>query len=881
MKPLKLELQAFGPFIQKQTVDFEKLSAGGIFLITGKTGSGKTTIFDAMTFALYGEASGNKIESAGRNSLADCRNTLAGDDIDTFVKFTFSVHGKVYRFERLLLKKRKNLVEDYGVFEIHPDGSETPLPESAKSKEITATAERLVGLDKDQFVRVMLLPQGQFEQFLVARTGEKEEILRKIFGTEKWSAYAAKFFDRAKERYDVLQEEQRKISNLLEEERISNIGQLDSLIKSIEQMKTDLASEEKEYGADVKAKALDADIALSKEFEPLHDAEKEISELRAEFDETEKLRAEYSEAESAEKLRAPLEACRTARDELKLRTENLKTLEERIPDFEKAAAEAAEAFSEKEKNSPVSGLQKRIGEYSGKRAGYERMASLVKEMERAKNEYETVCGSVKKLQETLDIRTADAALAKKKSDAAGEKAKDLRDRYYAGIYGELASGLSDGEKCPVCGSTVHPEPAEKAPDSVTKADMDTAQNEADKAEKIWNNAEKVRAEEDERLRKAQTELNEKNAVYRETATAYESARAGLIDGIADSDALERAIKDAEDRIKKFNEESVLLKSLAESSKEALASVRAETETARGEKISAEKKLTEISSMLNTMLSDSGYADYVCAEAVLKSADERSAMHEKIVKYDTSVSGAEQRFKTAQANLAGKTEPDASLFEERRREIDGKRKEFASRAAKLESDTERLNKKMKDISELQKHYDDNITQASDDLTFARRLKGDSGVGIETYVLAVMFDRVIFEANRMLGLVHGGRYRLFRTDEGSGRARKKGLDLKAYDSYSPGHEGRDVGSLSGGEKFLVSLALSIGISTVARQSGVETEALFIDEGFGTLDDQSIEDALTVLEHVRSGSGTIGIISHVSLLEDNIPTKLTVENRMIIQE
>ena len=166
----------------------------------------------------------------------------------------------------------------------------------------------------------------------------------------------------------------------------------------------------------------------------------------------------------------------------------------------------------------------------------------------------------------------------------------------------------------------------------------------------------------------------------------------------------------------------------------------------------------------------------------------------------------------------------------------------------------------------------IQQAEDDLAFAKKLRGDSGIGLQRYVLAVMFNQVIGEANRMLEKVHGGRYRLYRSDD-KGAGNKRGLELRVHDNRSPETEGRSVSTLSGGEKFLVSLSLSIGMSTIAQKTGVQIEALFIDEGFGTLDDSSIHDAMDILESVRKSSGLIGIISHVQLLESCIPTHLEV--------
>ncbi|MCR4648872.1 MAG: SMC family ATPase, partial [Lachnospiraceae bacterium] len=155
-------------------------------------------------------------------------------------------------------------------------------------------------------------------------------------------------------------------------------------------------------------------------------------------------------------------------------------------------------------------------------------------------------------------------------------------------------------------------------------------------------------------------------------------------------------------------------------------------------------------------------------------------------------------------------------------------------------------------------------------------GDSGTGLQRYVLGIMFSQVIASANKMLEMVHGGRYRLFRSDDKVAGSNKRGLDLKVYDSHSAESEGRFVSTLSGGEKFLASLALSIGMSTIAQKSGIKIEALFIDEGFGSLDEDSISDAMDILNSIQEANGLVGIISHVQILQDRIPSKLIVERQ-----
>ncbi len=296
-------------------------------------------------------------------------------------------------------------------------------------------------------------------------------------------------------------------------------------------------------------------------------------------------------------------------------------------------------------------------------------------------------------------------------------------------------------------------------------------------------------------------------------------------------------------------------------------------SAEDESKKANEALKTATAELEKALTESEYSDIAAAKADMLPAETRRQLHEATVAYDTSVEKNRQDLETKKSELAGTAEPDSALFDERQKEIDEEAKEFTARDAELRTNTDRLEKKLCALTAKSEHYKANIQQAESDLAFARKLRGDTGIGIQRYVLAVMFNQVIAEANRMLENVHGGRYRLFRTDE-KGAGNKRGLKLKVYDSRSPENkDGRSVAMLSGGEKFLVSLALSIGMSVIAQKTGVRIEALFIDEGFGMLDDSSINDAMTVLDSVRRTSGTIGIISHVQLLEATIPTHLEV--------
>ena len=238
--------------------------------------------------------------------------------------------------------------------------------------------------------------------------------------------------------------------------------------------------------------------------------------------------------------------------------------------------------------------------------------------------------------------------------------------------------------------------------------------------------------------------------------------------------------------------------------------------------------------------------------------------------------AEKALEEARRSLAesGREEPDAAQIERELRRIDSETAAFQREQGSLSAGIERLKHMFDDLTEDWNKFSAQIADAEDALAFARQLRGDTSIGLKRYVLGIMFDQVVYAANEMLSKVHGGRYSLVRTEESMTGSRKKGLELAVMDSFSETDGLRGAGSLSGGEKFLVSLALSIGMSTIARTDGINIDAMFIDEGFGSLDENSIGDALEVLESIRGGADSfVGIISHVQILRDSIPSKLIV--------
>ena len=262
-----------------------------------------------------------------------------------------------------------------------------------------------------------------------------------------------------------------------------------------------------------------------------------------------------------------------------------------------------------------------------------------------------------------------------------------------------------------------------------------------------------------------------------------------------------------------------------------------------------------------------------ARAVLIDPDEIERIRNRIAKYYAEVKAADDNLNLLIKELDGRSEPDEEKCNRIVNEVNGIRTEYTEKKAILENNIERLENKYKNLISEGEGIEEKIHQTENDYVFAKKLRGDTGTGIQRYVLGVMFSSVVVAANKMLEHVHGGRYRLYRTDDKAQGSNKRGLELKVYDKHSEDGNGRFVSTLSGGEKFLASLALSIGMSTVAQKSGIKINALFIDEGFGSLDEDSISDAMNILNSIQEANGLVGIISHVQLLQERIPTKLKV--------
>lgn len=875
MKPLKIVMQAFGPYPGREVVDFEDLSKAGIFLIKGPTGSGKTTIFDAMSMALYGKSTGEEEKNrGGRNNLEVWRCNQADWDTETLVEFTFKAGDNIYQFARRLVPKRTKLDIVYAVNIMDEDGVFQPMYEKTDAGRMNEKAEELIGLNGSQFRQVVLLPQGQFERFLVANSDEKAQILCRLFDAGRWNEYANRFYNKVNEKCTALYREKQAVDASLHEENeeLTSIEDFRSYIETMNDKLIQLENSYREFDYEGKCKQLEYDRELAGKFARLNELEATRVQLISEAGTVEGKTAELARANKAEKNREQINLVMNSAVDCEEREKAVNRLQKVTKDYEKAESDSKKALDEHMSNSIVDECNAQIAVLNSKAATYAEIDIIRSEYIEAEAEYKKIEEQYNLKNEEYNRLLVDVTGKLKKRNEADAVATDYRNRYFAGIYGEIASTFSEGEPCPVCGSTNHPNPASRIEGSVSKEDMEAAEADASECENLWVTAEESRKKCELELNDIKTSLEASNNKKTQASTKCEEASKNLVEGIADSSELQAKVSKLQRQIDEYNVASDTLKKEYEKNHDDYRAHLEKVNVSIEELNNSRKKYNEQKEILDKALLSDGYDSIEAAKADLHSEEERSELQQYITSYATKVEKNSEEIGQQKQLVEGFECPDSAGFEDRKKEIDTEHDNYLSLKATYDRDLGRLKNKCDDLDSRMKYYNENIQQAESDLAFAKKLRGDSGIGLERYVLGIMFNQIISEANRMLHMVHNGRYQLYRTDE-KGAGNKRGLELLVHDDRKPEESGRPVSSLSGGEKFLVSLSLSIGMSAIAQQSGLHIEALFIDEGFGTLDERSIADAMSILECVQKSNGMIGIISHVSILENNIPKHIEI--------
>lgn len=870
MKPLKIEFQAFGPYADYEMVDFEKISSKGLFLICGKTGIGKTMILDAITFSLFGKSSGNV-----RDDFEGMRCTRAEFDKPTFVRFQFENNGDIYIFERRLERKRKNLSASYSVKKDDGQGHFIELYDNPKEKTLNEKAKELLGLEYEQFRQVIVLPQGQFEKMLTSGSDEKEKILTSIFGESQWQKIAEKFYQNASAKRDALREKRERILGSLKEEGCDTLDELRMIIQGKLEELGALDDEYLKHNYDFVIKEQQDILAIIKRFDDLKQAEDRVNNNASLLEDRKRWEVRKNNAERAARVQVKIDVYNEGQRLLTKREQNVLKAEENLVNSEKNAAAAKERLENHRSKQKEYDKKNEIKiSYEGKKSDYENV-------ERAQENYNKLLSEATKQQkkeneikERYDKDSIILSELIKEHQVLARNHEELVKKYIAGISGELADKLIDGMPCPVCGSTSHPNKTVLQKDSVSKEELDSHKELVEKKYQegieFANKLEgcKLDYEEQHKL----SEIRKQELIVVESRLKQQQE--GFFEGINSIKELEKAIDILKKEIDYFNKKLSEYEMDEKKQAEGLADIRARVETAKEEERSAREELKNKERDIQDSLVANGFSQVEEIKEFLLAEGELNELGRKIVAYDAKVKAEGEHYNQLKQELAGKEKPDKELCDSRLRDALNAKSDYAKNKGILETEITRLNNKFHNIQKEGNNIEEDIRQAEEDWAFSKKLRGEKGTGIQRYVLGVMFTSVIEAANEMLKLVHDGRYYLYRSDEKGQSGAKRGLELKVHDKYSDTHEGRFVNTLSGGEKFLASLALSIGMSTIAQKSGIKIEALFIDEGFGSLDEDSIGDAMDILKSIQKTNGIVGIISHVQLLQDQIPVKLVVE-------
>ena len=869
MKPISLEISAFGPYSGREYIDFNRLADGGLFLICGETGSGKTMLLDAISFALFGKSTGDN-----RNDLTALRSNRCAFEATTLVSFVFEQDGKVYKFERRLERKRKNLSASAAALRMDDEGIFVPLYENAKEKEVNKKAEELIGFSYEQFRQIIVLPQGQFEKFLVADPDEKEQILSNIFGASYWENVAENFYQIAEKNRKDLEETKQAIAMRLEQTGCKDRDSLSEYIDKLREKLSILEAEHDKKDHKAELQEIERQKKTVLDYKELDSRVKKLNELELKKEEIRAKEKLKIFAEAAEGFRNQVKELEEAKNAVTARELSIKTIGADIEKSEKLQKKSEEALSRHQDKSDEYEQKKTLKtKLESKREKYAAIDKLETELKEKTDIYSKLSKKETEAKSAYDAEAAKAIHAKQEYDQAKERHAVLLDKYHAGIYGDIAARLTEGAACPVCGSCEHPHLAERSEDAVSKEDTDRAKEAEDKAYHTMgelDKAAKIKQQLYEDVKNKRSDAEAKRNIAEER---LETVKEELIVNIANGTELEHKIEKLEAEISEYNEKEGELKKVLEDAKIKLGKEKSRQETLTAEYRTELDKADKLEQKLQADMAASEFKDIEDIKKNLLEKTRISQLNKEIADFYANINSANKLIFEKQSEIGNAARPDEAALKDReeklRSENDSYIKEHTSIANSIDNLSEALNK----IDELSGNFTERLVQADDDLSFAKRLRGDTGVGLHRYVLGIMFGSVIAAANKMLENVHGGRYRLCRTDDKLAGKNKRGLGLKVYDSFSETGEARDVSTLSGGEKFLVSLALSIGVSSAASGSGAKIEAMFIDEGFGTLDDSSVHDALEIIGSIRRSNGLVGIISHVQVLRDNIPNKLVV--------
>ncbi|HEV7194041.1 MAG TPA: SMC family ATPase [Jatrophihabitantaceae bacterium] len=984
MRLHRLELSAIGPFAGPQLVDFDELTASGLFLLEGPTGAGKTTVLDAITFALYGPGE--------RNGDGRLRSDFAPRDCAPSVALEFSVRGVRQRISRSPEFERPKRRGDgttrqsaQAHLERHVNGRW--VSRSSNKAEIADMLAEDLGLSRDQFTQVVLLPQGDFARFLQASDDDRRSLLTKLFGTQLYDRITDEFERQGQLATRDLEAAARRVRSC-----VAAAGEAAGLTPADREALCDLdplarAQRLIELGGQLEADAAHAQTEAASAAECIVELREGAAAAAATVDGIERfaaalrLGAEHDrERHGHDAARARLAAARRAEAVRGM----LRSLDEAEATVASATAEVsildAAAAEQEMSDAVVDEAARAAADYLRAAAELQHLAEREQELTALRDECaaarlraDQAADRVAGLADRLAALPAEVAAAAERLDvlraiagtgaeararvasvrAAADAASRLEalqplhdaaraagrraigshqravDRHQAavearlrGMAAELAGRLAKGDPCPVCGATEHPQLSLPAPDAVTAADVEAAATRRAEAEAARSAAEA-------HLAALHTEVAAARAVAGAASPAeLEHILAALVAQLdaadtasaelAELEPVHAALSAEQGELSRRHTEAVAVATAAAAAVHALSARHAELDSALTAARDGHPSVTErqqalqaaalrydalaaagralcsataqrdaVRSRAQQEAVDAGFDDLDDARTATLTATQLTVLQHDVERWEQQAEQLQAAIRAAE--IAGIDTDRESLDEQRMRSrrlaaatarelaVGVERAEAAAAlAVRATHARDRFVERCTDVADAAGDHERSATESEPVRYLSKLTRGMAGqrrVALTTFVLRRWFEQVVHAANVRLLVISSGRYELVRVDEGNGRSERSGLTLQVIDRHTG--EARPARSLSGGETFYTSLALALGLADVVRAEagGIELDTLFIDEGFGSLDAQTLDEVMAVIEDLRDRGRVVGIVSHVAELKELIHERVEV--------
>lgn len=994
MMPISLTLSAFGPYPDTITIDFESFQEDGLFLITGPTGSGKTMIFDAMIFALYGKTSGQIRQT---DSLR-CDHAL--NEIPTFVEFSFSLHQQNYTIKRnpkYYLEGKKTPKQPSALLTL-PDGK---MVEGIK--EVNQKMISLLGIDDQQFKQICMIAQGEFTKLIMASSDEREKVLRELFHSETYQkleeklkvhlkTYQDKYDLLLNKRKDLMQElqvedhqeylsKQTKLIASQQKEYVDLKKDLDQKkqqlqlyrlqnqrliqLKDLKQQFQDLKKQENDYQklnktVDTLKKAQETNylyisyIKQQKKLQTLklnqEDFLKQLKKLEKDYQEK-KVQADFLDykQQTKEKLQNQIQETKQLIDQIyqyQNDYQNLQTLKQQY----RMLDEEHKLFLKK-KEKFENGLQRdqeRIQSEQQVQSKYELIKQQYVRLNEQKvkvHQLSDYYDQILKLNENKSDLQEEYTVVEKQVDHEKMQYNQMEKLYFRKQAGIFALQLKEDQPCPICGSLHHPHPAQIEKEDITKEKLDQQAKKVkqqehrlqdilqkillsnQKKEMLVKQTKQLSSElniqeeiskeifikeldhlskDEKRMKKEYLELQDELkyiqklkksvALSLKDMSTYESKElkqaqnleniqvqihqlSGKLDDSLRQYEIGEVNKNYQQVQKEYRQLSLEIETIQqdyEKVKNKYLEIKTKISSLNQQIIQEQEIYDELDNKYHTALDA-----FINEEEFLNlktQINQISILEKKYQDYLISLKSLNEQIISLENEVKDSTYVDLSSLSETIKEVNQQLREKNDDLEKLKIDYSLKEKMIKDIQKInqQLEKDEDTYQRYLDLYNLASGKNNARVSIERYVLATYFENMLIYANVIMKQLSQGRYQLLRKDDaGKGRS-QQGLELDVFDQESGNI--RSIKTLSGGESFKAALSLALGLSRMVQDyaGGIELNTLFIDEGFGSLDSQSLDQAMNCLMELHHENKLIGIISHVSDLKDRIERQLVVERK-----